>query len=110
MSYMAERETIKNTHHRNNIVKIINYQGNDFKALIYEFIPNGSLKMWLHQIPESRANDYQLHNLSMLQRINISIDVASGLDYLHHHCQSCIVHCDLKPSNILLDRDMSDHV
>ena len=59
-----------------------------------------------------RTNDAfeKLRKLSLLQRLNIAIDVASALDYLHHHCQTPIVHCDLKPSNVLLDDKMIGHV
>jgi len=42
--------------------------------------------------------------------LNIAIDVAKALDYLHHHCQAPIVHWDLKPSNILIDDEMIGHV
>ena len=49
-------------------------------------------------------------NLNILQRQNIAIDVANALDYLHHHCHTKIVHCDLKPSNVLLDDEMIRHV
>ena len=42
--------------------------------------------------------------------MNIAIDVISGLEYLHHHCETPIVHCDLKPSNVLLDEEMIAHV
>ena len=42
--------------------------------------------------------------------MNIAIDVANALNYLHHHCQTPIIHCDLKPSNILLDDEMMGHV
>ena len=42
--------------------------------------------------------------------MNISIDVANALDYLHHHCQTLVIHCDLKPSNVLLDDEMIGHV
>ena len=69
-------------------------------------MPNGSLEMQLH--PEDGLK--QLRSLNLLQRINIAIDVASALLYLHHHCQTPIIHCDLKPSNILLDDDMIAHI
>lgn len=48
--------------------------------------------------------------MSFIQRLNIAIDVANALDYLHNHCETPIVHCDLKPSNVLLDDDMVAHV
>ncbi|KAI5669849.1 hypothetical protein M9H77_19702 [Catharanthus roseus] len=82
-------------------------RGNDFKALIYDFMENGSLDMWLH--PKT-LNESRLRNLNVLSRLNIAIDVASALQYLHHHCEFVIVHCDLKPSNILLDNDLTAHV
>jgi serine/threonine protein kinase len=46
----------------------------------------------------------------MAQRISIVVDVADALEYLHHNNQGTMVHCDLKPSNILLDDDMTAHV
>ncbi|XVF19882.1 hypothetical protein REPUB_Repub11eG0149300 [Reevesia pubescens] len=107
-SFIAECKTLRNVRHR-NLVKIISacssidHQGNAFKALVYEFMPNGSLEGWLHTSPETSI-------LNFVQRLNISIDVASALDYLHHHSKVPVIHCDLKPSNILLDRDMVAHV
>ena len=38
------------------------------------------------------------------------IDIANALEYLHHHCHTTIVHCDLKPSIVLLDNEMIGHV
>lgn len=114
-SFKAECEALRNIRHR-NLVKVlttcssVDYQGNDFKALVYEFMPNGSLENWLHPVPTPDEINDVLRILSLPQRLNIAIDVASALDYLHHHCHKPIVHCDLKPSNILLDNDMTAHV
>ncbi|KAL7614126.1 hypothetical protein Lser_V15G08909 [Lactuca serriola] len=107
-SFTAECEVWRGIRHR-NLVKIItscssvDYHGNDFKALVYEFMPNGSLHDWLHSSPSTSR-------LNLFQRINILMDIASTIDYLHNHCPSPIIHCDLKPSNILLDDDMVAHV
>ncbi|KAJ1381002.1 Serine/threonine-protein kinase, active site [Sesbania bispinosa] len=87
-SFNAECEALRNVRHR-NLVKVItsccsvDYKGDDFKALVMQFMPN---------------------------EINIAIDVASAMDYLHHDCDPPIVHCDLKPVNVLLDEDMVAHV
>ncbi|KAA8534094.1 hypothetical protein F0562_031713 [Nyssa sinensis] len=110
-SFIAECEALRNTRHR-NLLKIIttcssvNFEGNDFKALVFEFMSNGSLESWLHPYKEQS----QARNLNLTQRLNVALDVASALDYLHHRCQTAIVHCDLKPSNVLLDEDMTAHV
>ncbi|URE16454.1 LRR receptor-like serine threonine-protein kinase [Musa troglodytarum] len=111
-SFVAECEALRNVRHR-NLVKIFtacvsaDYRGNDFKALVYEFMPNGSLEKWVH--PEANEQG-QTRALSLIHRLDILIDVASALDYLHHHGPEPIVHCDVKPSNVLLDQDMVAHV
>ena len=113
-SFMAECAALINIRHR-NLVKVltacsgIDFQGNDFKALVYEFMVNGSLEEWLHPVQIS-DEAHERGDLSLLQRLNIAIDVASALDYLHNHCQIAVAHCDLKPSNVLLDGDMTAHV
>ncbi|KAG8480043.1 hypothetical protein CXB51_025163 [Gossypium anomalum] len=49
-------------------------------------------------------------NLNFFQRVSVAIDVAHALEYLHHHCEEPIIHCDLKPSNILLDEEIVGHI
>ncbi|KAL5711383.1 non-specific serine/threonine protein kinase [Ranunculus cassubicifolius] len=111
-SFLAECEALKNIRHR-NLIKVvtvcssIDFKGNDFKALVYEFMPNHSLERWLHPNTGDRLSS---RNLSFIQRLDIAIDVAFGLEYLHHNYEETIVHCDIKPSNILLDRDMTARV
>ncbi|XP_078174931.1 uncharacterized protein LOC144568447 [Carex rostrata] len=111
-SFISECEALKNVRHR-NLIKVlslcssIDHQGNDFKALVFEFMPNGSLETWLHP---NACIDRPFISLSFLQRLNIAFDVATALDYLHYHLPGPIVHCDLKPSNVLLDDDMTAHV
>ncbi|XP_057508214.1 putative receptor-like protein kinase At3g47110 isoform X2 [Actinidia eriantha] len=114
-SFISECEALRNIRHR-NLVKVltacssVDYQGNDFKALVYEFMVNGSLEEWLHPNPNEDVSNEEFRKLNLLPRINITIDVACALNYLHNHGQTPIVHCDLRPSNILLDKEMTAHV
>lgn len=107
-SFEAECEALKNIRHR-NLTKIlttcstVDTEGNEFKALVFDFMPNGSLEELLH--PNVCAS-----KLSFAQRLDIAIDVASAMEYLHHYSDTPIVHCDLKPSNILLDDEMNARV
>ncbi|XP_028115651.1 probable LRR receptor-like serine/threonine-protein kinase At3g47570 [Camellia sinensis] len=111
-SFVTECEALKNIRHR-NLVKIIttcssiDFKGNNFKALVFEFMEKGCLENWLHP---SLLEQHEPKNLNFVQRLNIAIDVACALDYLHHHCEMAFIHCDLKPSNILLDGDLPAHI
>ncbi|KAL0427260.1 UNVERIFIED_CONTAM: Receptor kinase-like protein Xa21 [Sesamum latifolium] len=96
-SFDVECEAMRNIRHR-NLVKVISSCSNeDFKAIIFEYIAKGNLEKWLY---------FENNCFDMKQRLGIMIDVASALEYLHHGYSSPIVHCDLKPSNILLDENM----
>ncbi|XP_016651449.1 PREDICTED: probable LRR receptor-like serine/threonine-protein kinase At3g47570 [Prunus mume] len=111
-SFISECEALRNIRHR-NLVKIItacssvDFHGHDFKALVYEYMDRGSLEEWLH--PPTEIEEVR-EALNLEQRLDIAIDVACTLDYLHNYCETPIVHCDLKPSNVLLDNEMTGHV
>nr|XP_027111965.1 receptor kinase-like protein Xa21 isoform X1 [Coffea arabica] len=100
-SFDTECEVLRNLRHR-NLTKVIGSCSNlDFKALVLDYKSNGSLEKWLYS---------HNHCLDLLQRISIMMDVASALEYLHFSYTTPVVHCDLKPSNILLDESMVAHV
>ncbi|XP_077239115.1 uncharacterized protein LOC143880191 [Tasmannia lanceolata] len=77
-SFMDECEALRNIRHR-NLIKIltscssIDFGGNDFKAFVVEFMPNGSLEKWLH--PEV-VGQHQLRTLNFSKRLNAAIDIA----------------------------------
>ncbi|KAI0487853.1 hypothetical protein KFK09_027676 [Dendrobium nobile] len=110
-SFTSECNTLRRVRHR-NIIRVLNscssidHQGKDFKSLIYEFMPRGNLDKRLHQENETDEDNI----LYLEKRLNIIINVADALEYLHHNCEPSIVHCDIKPSNILLDKNMIAHV
>ncbi|XP_074337920.1 uncharacterized protein LOC141675098 [Apium graveolens] len=112
-SFVAECEMLRNIRHR-NLIKIIttcssiDHKGNDFKTLVFELMTNGSLDSWLH--PSYHYYQGNERNLSLLQRLNIAIGVALGVDYLHHHSHASIIHSDIKPSSILLDENFVAHI
>ncbi|KAF8041063.1 hypothetical protein BT93_B3092 [Corymbia citriodora subsp. variegata] len=111
-SFVSECRTLGTIRHR-NLVKILSvcssmdFHGNDFKALIYQFMANESLEEWLHPRTIGRDDEHgESRNLRLVQRLNIAIDIATAIEYLHKGCFPAIVHGDLKPSNVLLDHDM----
>ncbi|XP_031131972.1 receptor kinase-like protein Xa21 [Ipomoea triloba] len=100
-SFDIECEVLRNILHR-NLKKVLGSCSNlDFKALVLEYMPNGSLHKWLYS-----------HNyfLNIIQRLSIMIDVASALEYLHFGYSEPVIHCDLKPNNVLIDADMVGHL
>ncbi|TKY48002.1 putative leucine-rich repeat receptor serine/threonine-protein kinase [Spatholobus suberectus] len=99
-SFNRECQVLKRIRHRNLIRIITACSLTDFKALVLPYMANGSLESRLY--PSCGSSD-----LSIVQRVNICSDIAEGMAYLHHHSPVRVLHCDLKPSNILLNDDMT---
>ncbi|XWS43752.1 hypothetical protein CRYUN_Cryun16bG0130900 [Craigia yunnanensis] len=106
-SFLAECEALRHIRHRNLVRTVSVCSTGDFKALVLTFMPNGNVEQLLH--PRSENCEVE-KALDMNQRLEIAQDVASALEYLHHDCETPVVHCDLKPSNVLLDGEMLAHV
>ncbi|KAL6182623.1 hypothetical protein ACLB2K_044038 [Fragaria x ananassa] len=100
-SFDAECKVWRTIRHRNVVKVITTCSSPDVRALVLEYMSHGSLEKWLYS---------HNHCLDLLQRVSVLIDIGSALEYLHHGQSEVVVHCDLKPSNILLDEDMVAHV
>ncbi|XP_076953674.1 uncharacterized protein LOC143627838 [Bidens hawaiensis] len=100
-SFLAECAALRHLRHR-NLVKLItscsslDHKNKEFLSLVYEYMKNGSLEKWIGS------------GMSLVDRLKVVTDIACGLSYLHHECVVApVVHCDLKPSNVLLDEDLT---
>uniref|UniRef100_A0A453DUY4 Protein kinase domain-containing protein n=2 Tax=Aegilops tauschii subsp. strangulata TaxID=200361 RepID=A0A453DUY4_AEGTS len=87
-----------------NVVSLFGFSLEGSKrALIYEYMPNSSLDKYIYS-----ENAKEI--LGWERLYGIAIGIARGLDYLHHSCNTRIVHFDIKPQNILLDKDFSPKI
>lgn len=98
--FQTEISVLSSVRHR-HLVSLLGYscEGNE-KLLVYEYMPQGALSKHLFHW---RA--MSLDPLSWPTRLNIALDVARGVEYLHSMAQHSFIHRDLKSSNILLDHD-----
>lgn len=98
--FINEVGAIGNTSH----VNIVSLRGfcveGPKRALIYDFMPNGSLDKYLYSEKLTRKT-----SLGWEKLFEIAVGIARGLEYLHRGCNTRIVHFDIKPHNILLDQD-----
>jgi serine/threonine protein kinase len=105
-SFTRECQVLRRIRHRNLIRIITACSLPDFKAIVLPYMANGSLDSRLY--PHSQAGlGSGSSDLSLIQRVNICSDIAEGMAYLHHHSPVRVIHCDLKPSNVLLNDDMT---
>ncbi|KAG9457830.1 hypothetical protein H6P81_002338 [Aristolochia fimbriata] len=99
--FSNEMEIIRDVCHT-NVIQLLGFCSEGARgALVYEFMPNGSLDKIIHsKEPKSP------HSVRSKQLCEIAVGVARGLEYLQHGCYPAIVHLDVKPSNILLDKNL----
>lgn len=103
--FRMEVATISSTHHL-NLVRLIGFCSEGrHRLLVYEFMKNGSLDNFLFAAEEQSGK-----LLNWEYRFNIALGTARGITYLHEECRDCIVHCDIKPENILLDENYNAKV
>ncbi|XP_057522126.1 probable receptor-like protein kinase At5g39020 isoform X2 [Amaranthus tricolor] len=100
VEFINEVASIGNTNHK-NIVKLLGfcYEGSK-RALIYDYMPCGSLEKFTHG-----GRDENNQQPSWKSLFEIAIGIARGLEYLHQGCNTRILHFDIKPQNILLDEN-----
>ncbi|XP_016649702.1 PREDICTED: LEAF RUST 10 DISEASE-RESISTANCE LOCUS RECEPTOR-LIKE PROTEIN KINASE-like 2.1 [Prunus mume] len=101
--FTSEVATIGRIHHV-NVVQLVGYcvEGLN-RALVYDFMPNGSLDKYIYSKEESMP-------LSCMKMYEISLGVARGIEYLHQGCDMQILHFDIKPHNILLDENFNPKI
>ncbi|KAL5817962.1 hypothetical protein ACOSQ3_026340 [Xanthoceras sorbifolium] len=99
--FINEVASISRTSHI-NIVTLVGFclEGSK-RALIYEFMPNGSLEKFIHTKDALKTDQH----LGWEKLYQIALGIARGLEYLHLGCSTKILHFDIKPHNILLDED-----
>ncbi|XP_047318324.1 G-type lectin S-receptor-like serine/threonine-protein kinase LECRK3 [Impatiens glandulifera] len=98
--FKAEMGAISRTNHK-NLVQLLGYcdEGNN-RLLVYEYMINGSLAGFI--FGNSRP--------SWNRRVQLAFGIARGLSYLHEECSKQIIHCDIKPQNILLDETFTARI
>ncbi|KAG9448672.1 hypothetical protein H6P81_008637 [Aristolochia fimbriata] len=93
--FLSEIRSIGRTHHR-NLVRLLGVCSEaQTRLLVYDYMSNGSLDQYLFNAAK--------HRLGWNERVRIALDVARGILYLHEYCEPHIIHCDIKPQNILID-------
>lgn len=99
--FMAEVGTIGKIHHF-NLVRLYGFcLERNFTALVYEYMVNGSLDKFLFNSDKA---------IGFEKLYEIAVGTAKGISYLHEECQQRIIHYDIKPGNILLDRNLNAKV
>ena len=101
--FVNEVASIGRIHHV-NVIRLLGFCWDGSKqALIYEYMPNGSLG-------DLMSKEGARLSLGLARLLEIAIGVAHGIEYLHNGCESRILHLDIKPQNILLDHNLNPKI
>jgi len=102
--FHAEVVSLGQIRHR-NVVQLLGWcQEKGRLMLVYDFMPNGALSEWIH------TSGSEGFALSLKMRHSILEEVGAAMEYLHEDCLSCVLHRDIKSSNVLLDADFKAHL
>ncbi|XP_073104041.1 rust resistance kinase Lr10-like [Elaeis guineensis] len=105
--FINEVSTIGRIHHV-NVVQLVGFSSEGSKrALVYEYMPNGSLDKYIFS-PSGTRHRPSYFTWDKLN--DIALGVARGIDYLHRGCDMQILHFDIKPQNILLDKNFTPKI
>ncbi|KAL8482543.1 hypothetical protein ACS0TY_028013 [Phlomoides rotata] len=95
-AFLNELEFLSRLNHK-NLVRLLGYcEDSNELALVYEYMENGTLFDHLHKLESSPL-------MSWAKRIEVALDAARGIEYLHKYANPRVIHRDIKSSNILLD-------
>ncbi|KAG0461253.1 hypothetical protein HPP92_021550 [Vanilla planifolia] len=98
--FITEVTTIGAMHHMNLVTLCGFCSERSHRLLVYEYMSNGSLDKWIFP-----SHDRQTRLLNWNTRYEIAVSIARGIAYFHEQCRNRIIHCDIKPENILLGED-----
>ncbi|XP_029127055.1 lysM domain receptor-like kinase 3 isoform X2 [Cajanus cajan] len=99
--FLCELKVLTHVHHL-NLVRLIGYCVEGSLFLVYEYIDNGNLGQYLHGTGKDP--------LPWSSRVQIALDSARGLEYIHEHTVPVYIHRDVKSANILIDKNFRGKV